>query len=157
VFWNTEVNQRCRWTYPTFQTSYVMALRGSTIFTCSIIHLLGSLHSSCALDLLKRSCGEQTGMPSGLHENGKRIVFLEDSTARFQYLELAYYTVYGFCPDTLMPDRYVLDERGFKSWQRFYNASSDILNVCNNNVSSTEICVCSRSSSRARPPPGMKR
>ena len=96
-------------------------------------------------------CADEAGAGSLAHEhfldrlNGRRIVFVGDSLSRYQYLELAYYAVYGLCPDEHDPE-YILSEASFNSdWTRFYHESSQLLTSNNSTFQTTETCFCSRS------------
>jgi hypothetical protein len=93
-----------------------------------------------------RRCSQERGPRSRAHQtyvdrlDGKRIVFVGDSTVRYQYLELAYFLAHGVCPESDL-----LDEHAFDGWKDFYNHTSALLGHTTERYRTTEICLCARS------------
>jgi hypothetical protein len=106
-------------------------------------------------------CADEKGPLSSRHNrtldllNGRSIMFIGDSTTRYQYLELAYYTIYGQCPDPLS-DSYILSESVIREradqvgkseaqrWATFYRQTTAQLNANLGSRWSREACFCSR-------------
>jgi hypothetical protein len=118
------------------------------IYSC--VFLFSPVACVMPLDIVSHKCNKQSGPHSWHHEeylkrlDGRRIVFIGDSITRYQYLELAYYIVYGSCPDRTGERGYIISEMEFSSWPDFYKKSSDTLTVQNELFLSTELCVCTR-------------
>lgn len=70
-------------------------------------------------------------------------MFLGDSVQRYQYLELAYYVVYGRCPSRA-GKHFILAEVRDDNWTKFYQESSEQLNRSDDFYQSTEVCFCTR-------------
>lgn len=105
--------------------------------------------------LFPHACSREAGTGSRSHEraldrlNGRRIVFVGDSVSRYQYLELAYFAIYGVCPDQKAAPEYILSaySAGFHEetrWPSFYNSSTSQLNFKGDVRWSKETCFCAR-------------
>jgi hypothetical protein len=117
--------------------------------------LLSCASTVSCFKLLERTCDKETGSGSLAHEhvldrlNGRKLILIGDSVSRYQYLELAFYVLFGKCPDK-DSSNYILSERtystdlGTRDWAKFYAETSKQLNVKSTKFSSTETCFCAR-------------
>lgn len=121
-----------------------------SVWVWAILNLL-VLYPAVGATLLDVKCANEAGVGSHAHEqtldrlNGRSVVLLGDSVTRYQYLELAYYIVYGYCPSReTLPGQYILSEQGWESWDAFYKASSEQLTARTDKIVTSEHCFCSR-------------
>jgi hypothetical protein len=101
-----------------------------------------------AMEISMHACRSERGPNSYSHEwtlnrlNGKKIMLIGDSVTRYQYLEFAYYVVYGKCPE--QDKDYVISEEWYDGWDDFFTKTSTVLSVDSPPIRTQETCLCAR-------------